>query len=320
MSYKKQSELVPRQVALQKAKDKLRFYLRNAKAPNTVRTYLSNWKQFEDWCREQGLRSMPADPSTLALFLSQDADEVSSSTLRLRLTAVSKIHELSGHESPAKDPLVRSTWEGIKRMKGVMQVGKAPLLTDDIVAMVHALPDTLQGIRDRALLLVGFAGCFRRSEITALRLEDVRFVKEGLVVVVKRSKTDQSGEGYKKGIPYGQTAACPVKALQLWIECAGLDSGPLFRKIDRHGNIGENPLSGNAIALIVKRTALAAGLDAADYAGHSLRSGLATQAAISGVDEASIVRQGGWKTERMARRYVRDGSLFRDNAASKVGL
>jgi integrase len=151
-------------------------------------------------------------------------------------------------------------------------------------------------------------------------LDDVRFVKEGIIAFVRRSKTDQHGEGIKKGVPYGSTESCPVRALQHWIEAAGLDHGPVFRRIDRHGNIGDKPLSGNAIALIVKRAALAAGLDPSEYAGHSLRSGLATQAAMSGVNEAAIVRQGAWKTERMARRYVREGSLFRDNAASQVGL
>jgi site-specific recombinase XerD len=185
----KETGLVAREAAIQKAKDKLRFYLRHSKAPNTVRTYLSNWKQFEDWCGLHGIRSLPAEPSTVALYISQDADALSTSTIRLRLSAISKLHQLSGHKSPTKDPLVQSAWDGIKRSKGVFQTGKAPLLTDDIREMVSALPDTIQGVRDRALLLFGFAGCFRRSEIVGLELDDVRFVKEGMFQTVGDRRT-----------------------------------------------------------------------------------------------------------------------------------
>ena len=313
-------QIVTRDAALAAAKDQLRFFLRHSKAKNTIRAYLSNWSHFERWCDEHGLTSLPALPSTVALYISEQAGSHKTSTIRMRLAAITRLHEVAGHASPARDILVRSTWDGIRRTRGVIQVGKTPLLTDDIVTMASALTDSLQGIRDKALLLLGFAGCFRRSELIALHAEDLRFVPEGLIAFVRTSKTDQYGEGIKKGIPYGQTDACPVTAVRRWLDASGISRGPVFRAINRHGAIRDQALSGNAVALIIKRACEAAGLDPSDYAGHSLRSGLATQAAISGVTEASIVRQGAWKTERMARRYVRDGSLFRDNAGGQVGL
>ncbi len=200
----------------------------------------------------------------------------------------------------------------------------APALADDVRAMVAALPETTAGARDRALLLLGFAGALRRSELVALDVADVdttRAAREGLVVTVRRSKTDQEGAGQVVGLPRGQHAeTCPDRALAAWLELAGIAAGPIFRAVDKAGRVRRTRLSGYDVARIVKRAAERAGLDPARYAGHSLRAGLATSAAIAGAEERDIMRQTRHQSVTVARRYIRDGSLFRRNAAGTVGL
>jgi integrase len=201
------------------------------------------------------------------------------------------------------------------------QTVKAPVVTDDLKRMVARIPmETLIGIRDRALLLIGFAGAFRRSELVALQMADIQDVPEGLLITLKRSKTDQEGAGRKVAIPYGSTfETCPVRGLKAWLLMANITSGPLFRSIDRHGNIGKS-LSDQSVALLVKKYVDAVGLDADLFSGHSVRAGLATSAAIAGVSERSIMQQTGHKSSAMVRRYIRDSNLFRENAAARVGL
>ena len=216
-------------------------------------------------------------------------------------------------------PIVTATLAGIRRQLGTAPKAKAPLMTVDLRRMVDALPASLLGLRDRALLLVGFAGAFRRSELVALTLADVRECAEGSAGDgAPRSKTDQEGEGQVKGIPYGRNeSACPVRALRAWLEAAGVKDGPLFRSVSRHGRVGGG-LSDRDVARAVKKAAAAAGIDPALFSGHSLRSGLATSAAAAGVSERIIMQQTGHKSERMVRRYIRDGNLFRENAAAAV--
>lgn len=187
--------------------------------------------------------------------------------------------------------------------------------------MIARLPENLLGVRDRALLLIGFAGGFRRSELVALDVADIVVTRDGLVVTIRRSKTDQEGEGRKIGVPYGSNPiTCPVRALQDLLQQCGYSEGPLFRPINRHGNMASIRLSGAAVADVVKRYIEAAGLDASDFSGHSLRSGLATSAAMAGASERSIMDQTGHRSLNMVRRYIRDGSLFRENAVTMVGL
>lgn len=212
-------------------------------------------------------------------------------------------------------------WAGIRRTKGVAQQGKAPAVTADVRAMVAALPDTLLGLRDRAILLLGFAGAFRRSELVDLDREDLEIGSEGITATLRRSKTDQEGEGRKIGIPYGvRPETCPVRAILAWLDAAGIEDGPMFRSVNRHGQLQPGRLSDKAVALVVKRQAQACGLDPARYAGHSLRAGLATSAAAAGVQERTFMAQTGHRSEKMVRRYIREGSLFRENAAAAVGL
>jgi integrase len=244
-----------------------------------------------------------------------------ASTLQRRLSAISQAHQAAGHPTPTRDIAVRVVFAGIRRAHGTAQTGKTPVLTADLRLMVAALPESRLGVRDRALLLLGFAGAFRRSELVGLDVTDVTVSRDGLVIRLRRSKTDQEGQGRTIGIPYGsRPMTCPVRALQDWLSYSGIKSGPLFRPLDRHGNMRATRFSDRGVARVVQRAALAAGLDPADFAGHSLRAGLATSAAAAGVSERAIMAQTGHKSLPMVRRYIRDGSLFNENAAAGVGL
>jgi integrase len=208
------------------------------------------------------------------------------------MSSISVAHLAAGLASPTADILVRSTWSGIRRTNGVAQTAKTALLTDDVRAMVTTLPDTLLGRRDACLLLLGFASALRRSELVALDVSDVTETTDGLVVTVTHSKTDQEGEGRQIGIPCGSNPiTCPVRTLRAWLDASKIEDGPLFRPIDRHGHLGTERLSDRAVAIVVKRTAQAAGLDPKLVAGHSLRSGMATSAARAGATEAEIMNQ-----------------------------
>jgi site-specific recombinase XerD len=301
--------------------ERLREYISRSKAPNTVRAYAADWRDFSAWCGQHGWAALPARPETVALYLSDLAERARASTLTRRISAISQAHRLAGFDSPTADARVRTVMAGIRRVKGTAQRGKRPVLTGDVRRMLEQLPETPAGLRDRALLLVGFAGAFRRSELVGLDIADLEFGREGLKATVRRSKTDQEGQGRRVGIPYGShPATCPVRAAQEWLEVLGEDAGPVFRRIDRHRHIGAARLSDRAVVLILKRAAGAAGLAADELAGHSLRAGLATAAAAAGVSERAIMAQTGHRSLATARKYIREGSLFLENAAAKVGL
>jgi site-specific recombinase XerD len=298
-------------------------FVRAAKAPSTLRAYRSDWNHFTRWCAQHTLCPLPASPETIALYLAALAATHRPATITRRLTAITKAHQIGGHPSPAtmQQPAVSETLKGIRRTLGTAQLTKTPLLTADIRRMVNGLPDTLAGRRDRALLLLGFAGGFRRSELAALNVDDVQSTDDGLVIKLRRSKTDPEGKGRDVGIPYGSNpSTCPVRSLTAWKTAAGIAEGALFRGVDRHGRVGTVRLHKDSVGLVVKRAAEAAGLDPAKYAGHSLRAGLATQAYLNGAGELAIMRQTGHRSLAMVRRYIRDGSLFRENPAAKLGL
>lgn len=297
-------------------------YMGQAKASNTVKAYRSDWNHFAAWCEGQGLDSLPAAPQTVALYLTALAEAGrKASTLQRRLSSISQAHQMAGHDSPTRDIQVRTVWAGIRRAKGTAQTRKAPAVIEDVRAMVEALPDSLGGLRDRALLLVGFVGAFRRSELVGLDVEDIRPTSEGLVVTLRYSKTDQEGAGEEKALPYGANpATCPVRALQAWLEAAGITEGPVFRSVNRHGQVGATRLSDRSVANIVKRSAEGAGLDPSRYSGHSLRAGFATSAARAGAEERDIARVTGHSSERILRRYIREGKLFRNPALYCMGL
>jgi integrase len=301
--------------------DQAREFLRRARSANTRRAYAADWRDFAAWCGGHGAAALPAAPETVTLYLAARAATCRVSTLSRRVTAISQAHLAAGFDSPAQAAVVRTVMKGIRREKGSVAAAKKPLLVEDLRVMVALQPGSLRGLRDRALLLVGFAGAFRRSELVALDWEDVEFTRAGLAVRIRRSKTDPEGQGRRVGIPHGRVSACcPVRALEAWRDEAGGDRGPVFHPVDRHGNLLPARLSDKAVARIVKRAVAAAGTDPADYAGHSLRAGFATAAAMGGASERAIMNQTGHRSLVVARRYIREGSLFRDNAFEKTGL
>lgn len=266
---------------------------------------------------------MPAAAETVALYLTDRAATLKTSSLARRLTTINRAHQAAGLSSPAtmQNAVVSEVWKGIKRTKGIAQHGKKPFLTPDLRRIIAGLPENLRGVRDRALLLAGFAGGFRRSELAALRVEDLEVTADGLIVRLGRSKTDQEGQGRAVGLPYGSTPdSCPVRAVRAWVEQAGITAGPLFRAIDRFGLVAEQALHADSVGYLVKRAVGQAGFETGDYAGHSLRAGLATQAAMNGASELAIMKQTGHRSLATVRKYIREGSLFRDNAAGKLGL
>jgi site-specific recombinase XerD len=301
--------------------EQVREFIRASKAENTLRGYQSDWRDFCTWCESHELCPLPASPEAVAAYIAECAGRLKVGSVQRRLNAIAEAHKAMGLESPTHSPIVANTMKGIRRTKGTAPVQKAPTLTDDIRAMVDSTDAGVIGSRDRALILLGFAGAFRRSELVGLDVEDCAFSKDGLTIALRRSKTDQQGAGRKIGIPYGSNPeTCPVRTIQAWIEQAGIGAGPLFRSINRHGQVQAGRLSGIDVARVVKKLAGRAGLDAAKYAGHSLRAGHATSAAIAGASERSIMNQTGHRSVQMVRRYIRDGSLFRENSAGKLGL
>jgi integrase len=299
----------------------VRDFIRASKAESTIRGYRSDWRNFCGWCESHDVGPLPASAETVASYIAECAGRLKVGSIQRRLNAIAEAHKAVGLESPTHHPMVANTMKGIRRTKGTASEQKTPTLTDDIRAMVEATDTGIIGIRDRALMLLGFAGAFRRSELVGLDVEDCVFGKDGLTVTLRRSKTDQDGAGRKIGIPYGSNPeTCPVRTIQGWMEIAAVTSGPLFRSITRHGLIRSGRLSGIDVSRVVKKLAERAGLDPAKYGGHSLRAGHATAAAIAGATERSIMKQTGHRSVQMVRRYIRDGSLFRENSAGKLGL
>lgn len=301
--------------------ERARAYADDARAAATLRAYESDLADFRAWCEQRGFGVLPAEPQAVALYLTERADTLSVSSLRRRVAAISVAHRLAGLESPTTHGSVKSVLRGITRTKGASQSQKAAVSIEQLRAMIGTLPDSLLGCRDRALLLVGFAGAFRRSELVAFDVRDVQFVREGAVLQLRKSKSDQEQIGRTVAIPYGANpATCPVRALQAWIDAAGLCDGPLFRSVNRHGQVQSQRLSAQSVALVVKRYARNAGFAFEDFAGHSLRSGFCTTAAEGGASERDIMEQSGHKSLPVVRRYIRRGNLWKNHAGYKVGL
>jgi site-specific recombinase XerD len=315
--------VVPANDALGPVLQAAQRYVAMATAENTLRAYRSDWAHFEAWCQEKQLRSFPTTPEVVGLYITALAEAGRKvSTITRRLAAISKQHRDAGRYSPCsmKYSQICEVIRGIKRAKGVRPEAKVALSTDDLRAMVCALPKTPRGLRDRALLLIGFAGGFRRSELAALEVGDVEDTSDGLRVLLRRSKVDQEGEGRTVGNTFGgDPRTCPVRAYRAWIATSGITQGPIFPRFFGR-KAGERAITAHAVARIVKRSADRVGLDPAQLSGHSLRSGLATTAARNGASERSIMRQTGHRSVQMVRRYIREAELFHDNASAKLGL
>mgnify|MGYP003709670039 FL=1 len=284
--------------------------LRSSKASNTLRAYKSDYKDFASFCLKNGFKPMPSEPKIISLYLTYLSKSCKFSTLKRRLASISVIHRLSGHYIDTKHPMITENLMGIKRVKGSHQKAKKPILINELKLIVNAIDkdkNEKNRFKNRALILVGFAGGFRRSELVAIVNEDVDFVPEGVKIFVKRSKTDQSGEGMTKGIPYFLNANyCPVISLKNWIEKSEIKSGKIFDMSDK------------SVALTIKKYTALVGLDSNKYSGHSLRSGFATVSAESGADERSIMAMTGHKTTQMVRRYIIEANLFKNNALNKI--
>lgn len=302
-------------------------FFRLAKSENTVSAYESDLKDFANYCENRAYTWLPASPETVAVYIAELASwGMKTSTLQRRLVAISQIHKRAGLYSPTQDERVKETFKGIKRTMGSMQEGATPILLGTLKMILQPLDrenrqKSPAATRDRAILLLGLAGGFRRSEISALRMEDIRFVEEGMIALLRRSKTDQEGEGHKVAIPYGEhLETCPVRNLKKWIGLLKEEEGPLFCQIDRHGNLKDGGLTGQAITRMIKKRVQVAGLDPEPYSGHSLRAGFVTAASVGGAPDHKIMAQTDHRSLTTLFRYKRDADLFNNNAAMYLGL
>jgi integrase len=295
-----------------------RGYVAASRAEATRRAYTADWRAFQAWADEQEQPALPALPELVSLYLAALAKAGRKvSTIERALAGIAAAHRAAGYPWQKGHPAIGAVLSGIRRTHGASPTKKASIEAAELEALVSTLGPSLAGLRDRALLLVGWFGAFRRSELAALSVADVCFTADGLEVRLARSKTDQEGEGYAKGLPYANAPElCPVRALRRYLDEASIDEGPLFRAVDRRGRLGARSLCDRSVARIVQRAAATAGLDASRFAGHSLRAGFATTAARKGRGLDAIMRQTGHRSERVARGYVRHGSLFTANAAS----
>jgi integrase len=293
--------------------DEAAGFVRDSLAKNTQRAYLSDLEHFENWggC-------IPSSDAMVASYLAAHAETLSVATLTRRLSSISKAHEAKGLANPMRHELVKATLRGIKRRRGSAQREAKALIKEDLFAVLDTLGDSIKDLRDLALLLVGFAGGFRRSELVAIDIGAIEFVRHGVIITVTRSKTDKVGAGRKIGIPLGRTRHCPVAALEAWIARSAITEGAVFRHVDRHGRVHPGRLSGEAVSLIIRQRVKATGMQATAYSGHSLRAGLATSAAQAGVPSWKIRQQTGHASDAMLRRYIRNGELFSDNAAGAL--
>jgi len=286
--------------------------LKSSKALNTLRAYKADYKDFASFCIRHGFKSMPTEPKIVSLYLTYLSQKSKFSTLKRRLASISVIHKLSGHYIDTKHPMITENLMGIKRIKGSYQKAKKPILINElklIIDVINKDKNEKRKFKNKALILVGFAGGFRRSELVAIHYDDVDFVPEGIKIFVKRSKTDQSGEGMTKGIPYfSNPDYCPVISLKNWFKKLEIKSGKIFDMSDK------------SVALTIKKYAAIAGLDSNKYSGHSLRSGFATSTADLGADERSIMAMTGHKTTQMVRRYIQEANLFKNNALNKIKI
>jgi len=300
--------------------------LKSSKALNTIRAYKSDYRDFGLFCVKNGFKSLPADPKIVSLYLTHlSTKDVKISTLKRRLVSIGVIHKLKGHYLDTKHPSIIENIMGIKRRKGSIQKGKKPLLINNLKQIIDVIDshnnEEIKKFRDRSLILIGFSGGFRRNEIVSLDYEDLDFVVEGLKINLKRSKTDQFGEGAVKGLPYFDNSQyCPVLSLKKWIEVSNIKYGPLFRRFAKGSKLTENRLTDQTVALLIKKYLKLAGIDSKNYSGHSLRSGFATSAAESGAEERSIMAMTGHKSTEMVRRYIKEANLFKNNALNKIKI
>jgi site-specific recombinase XerD len=300
--------------------------LQSSKASNTVRAYKSDFNDFEIFCAQNGFKSLPSEPKIVSMYLTHLSTKDSKmSTLKRRLVTIGVIHRLKGYYLDTKHPAIIENIMGIKRRKGSVQKSKKPILINYLKEIINVIDeqdkDEIKKFRDRSIILIGFSGGFRRNEIVSLDCDDLDFVPEGLKINIKRSKTDQFGEGFTKALPYFDSSQyCPVVSLKKFIEISKITAGPVFRRFVKGSKLSENRLTDQTVALLIKEYLNLAGIDSKNYSGHSLRSGFATSAAESGVEERSIMAMTGHKSTEMVRRYIKEANLFKNNALNKLKI
>ena len=299
--------------------------LKNSKANNTLRAYKSDFKDFGAFCSNHGLNSLPTEPKIVSLYLTHLSKNSKISTLRRRLVSISMVHKLKGHYLDTKHPIIVENLMGIRRVKGSIQKGKKPLLINHLKSIINSINEQnaseSKKLRDKAIILIGFGGGFRRTELISIDYEDLEFVSEGIKITLRKSKTDQFGEGMIKGLPYfNDQNYCPVINLKNWLEISNIKTGPIFRRFSKGSNLTEKRLTDQSVALLIKEYLSLAGIENKNFAGHSLRSGFATAAADAGADERSIMAMTGHKTTQMVRRYIKEANLFKNNALNKINI
>ena len=300
--------------------------LQSSKAINTVRAYKSDFKDFGLFCVKNSFKNLPSEPKIISLYLTHLASkDVKLSTIKRRLVSIGVIHKIKGYYLDTKHPIIVENLLGIKRRKGTIQKGKKPILINNLKEILKVIDqencEDIKKLRDKSILLIGFAGGFRRNEIVSLDYEDLDFVYEGLKINVKRSKTDQFGEGTIKAIPYFENNVyCPVTTIKRWLNVSKITKGALFRRFSKGSKITSGRLSDQTVALLIKKYLSKTGIDSKNYSGHSLRSGFATSAAESGAEERTIMAMTGHKSTEMVRRYIKEANLFKNNALNKIKL
>ncbi len=299
--------------------------LKNSKSINTLRAYKSDFRDFGAFCAKHGFKSLPSEPKVVSLYITHLSKNSKISTLRRRLVSISMVHKLKGHYLDTKHPMIIENLMGIRRVKGSIQIGKKPILINHLRSIINVINDQkiedIKKFRDKSIILIGFGGGFRRSEIISIDYEDLEFVNEGIKINIKKSKTDQFGEGFIKGLPYFTNEIyCPVTNLQKWLEISKIKSGPIFRRFYKGSSLTDKRLTDQSVVILMKKYLNLAGIENKNFSGHSLRSGFATVAADSGADERSIMAMTGHKTTQMVRRYIREANLFKNNALNKVKI
>ena len=299
--------------------------LKTSKANNTLRAYKSDFNDFVGFCVKYGFKSMPTDPKIVSLYLTHLSKTSKISTLRRRLVSISVVHKMKGHYLDTKHPVIIENLMGIKRLKGSMQIGKKPILISHLKSIINVINQQkikeIVKLRNKTLILVGFGGGFRRAELTSINYEDIEFVDEGVKITLRKSKTDQFGEGMIKGLPYFlDKTYCPVINLKNWLKISRIRTGPIFKRFSKGSNLTNHRLTDQTVVLVIKNCLELAGIENENFSGHSLRSGFATVAAESGADERSIMAMTGHKTTQMVRRYIREANIFKNNALNKIKL
>jgi len=297
--------------------------LKSSKANNTLRAYKSDFKDFATFCAKHRLNSLPSEPKIVSLYLTHLSKYSKISTLRRRLVSISMVHKLKGQYLDTKHPIIVENLMGIKRVKGSIQKGKKPILISHLKSIINVIDEkkieNIKKSRDKAIILIGIGGGFRRTELVSIDYDDLEFVSEGLKITIRRSKTDQFGEGMIKGLPYFTNQKyCPVFNLKKWLEISKINSGPVFRRFTKGSSLTDKRLTDQSVVLLMKEYLNIAGIENKNFAGHSLRSGFATVAAESGADERSIMAMTGHKTTQMVRRYIREANIFKNNALKKI--